>query len=204
VRRTGRWSYVSRNFRTAKRHAFRKGARNENGAGERLAAPLRYPGVRPDGALGEISEKFERLGAVSDTEGDWAICMRSSRPPSPISTVRSRRAPRRWGPCLRSTVVPVGAELFDTAGTFERFLHKLLDSYAMDAIENEEGSANVPSIEEAAAFLRSIQSAAAETFAALGEGHDIRLRGRGVAGAALVSAERVIHLAAFAEARALE
>ncbi|MGH7605297.1 MAG: ARPP-1 family domain-containing protein [Gemmatimonadaceae bacterium] len=50
-------------------------------------------------------------------------------------------------------------------------------------------------------FLERVGAAGAERFAALGEGEDIRLSGEGLAGGALASGGRVVHLAAHGVGR---
>lgn len=62
----------------------------------------------------------------------------------------------------------VGTEFFDVPVTFERFLQKLLEGYAIDATEDEGDGQDVPSLEEAVAFLRRVRNASAENFDAIG------------------------------------
>ncbi len=46
-------------------------------------------------------------------------------------------------------------------------------------------------------FIEEVQLATQETFPAVGEGTDLRLSGRHLAGGALLIGERLVHLAAF-------
>jgi len=92
---------------------------------------------------------------------------------------------------------PVGLELFDSAAAFSRYLEKLVRSYALDAIETARDKPLAPSEAEVRRFLDSIRAADGERFPALGEGEDIRLTGKGVAGGALVLNGRLVHLAGF-------
>ncbi len=50
---------------------------------------------------------------------------------------------------------------------------------------------------EVSRFLEAMVKAAAEQYAALGDGADVRIEGDGIAGGALVDGERVVHLAAY-------
>lgn len=72
--------------------------------------------------------------------------------------------------------------------------------YALDAIETDVGKPLAPSEDEVRRFLDSVQAAAVERFTSLGEGEDIRLTGEGIAGGALATRGRVVHLAGFAVA----
>lgn len=196
----GRWQYRTRDFQSAKRTLFAKARAAKMG---QVTASLRRTGSRESDqhAVWEgISAKFDALSSGSPTEamGDLYEQQR-------IRLTEFRRSfqagPSQVGAVFAVNGKPVGAEFFDAAATFERFLQKLLESYAIDAIEDEGDGEDVPSLEEAAAFLRRVQIASAEKFEAIGEGEDVRLRGRGIAGGALVKADRVVHLAAFAEVR---
>jgi hypothetical protein len=91
----------------------------------------------------------------------------------------------------------VGLELFDSPATFGRFFQKLLKSFALDAIDAEAPVTSVPAAEIARAFLEHLAAASAETFAALGDGEDLRLQGAGVVAGALVADGKVRHLAGF-------
>ena len=68
----------------------------------------------------------------------------------------------------------------------------------MYAIETANGKYLAPSEDEVRRFIESLKSAAAERFAALGEGEDIRLSAAGVEGGALAAEGRVVHLAGYA------
>jgi hypothetical protein len=94
----------------------------------------------------------------------------------------------------------VGLELFDATVTFAKYLEKLVRSYALDALETADGSTVTPKTIEAEQFLSKLKKASAERFAALGEGEDIRLTGKGIAGGALAARGRIVHLAGFAVA----
>ena len=70
----------------------------------------------------------------------------------------------------------------------------------MDAIETASSRPLAPSLEDVRRFLGEMQGAAAERFAALGEGEDIRLSGKRIAGGALAAEGRLVHLAGYAVA----
>ena len=91
----------------------------------------------------------------------------------------------------------VGLELFDSPATFGRFFQKLLKSFALDAIDVEQPVNCVPAADIATAFLQRLAAASAETFAALGDGEDVRLQGPNVVAGALVADGKVRHLAGF-------
>lgn len=79
-----------------------------------------------------------------------------------------------------------GFDLFDHPSTLRRLFPKLPRSYALDALEHDQG-ATPP---EAGAFEEMLRRAA-------GLGKDIRLEGEGIAGAALWEGSRYVHTCAF-------
>ena len=91
----------------------------------------------------------------------------------------------------------VGLELFDSPATFARFFEKLLKSFALDAIDVRQPVKSVPAAEIARDFIAHLMASSAETFAALGDGEDVRLQGADVVAGALVADGRVRPLAGF-------
>jgi hypothetical protein len=195
----GRWRYRTRDFRSANRTLFAKARASKM---HQVSESLRRTGLRrsdQQAVWAGIASKFERLSSVSSTE---AMSELYDQQQARLANFRRSFAvrPAQVGAVFALNGMPVGAELFDSTTTFQRFLQKLLDSYAMDAVEEELSSTDVPSVEQAAAFLRRVQVADTQTFAAVGEGEDVRLHADGIAGGALVKDQRIVHLAAFAEA----
>jgi len=89
-----------------------------------------------------------------------------------------------------------GLEIFDAHEAFARGFAKTLRAYAveMPTAAPLQGQALE---EDLYRFLADLVSAKREQYPALGEGQDLRLTGVGVSGGALVSGERVVHLAAY-------
>ena len=86
-------------------------------------------------------------------------------------------------------------ELFDCAGVVPKLLPKILRSYALDAIEQRDRR-SAPS-DAAQRLFDALSSAEELRFAVAGAGENVRLRGGGVSGGALVVGGRVVHVAAF-------
>jgi hypothetical protein len=193
----GRWSYRRRDFSTARRSLFAKArARKMVHVSESLRqSATRYSKqgevwadvadkvmfCRADSATGAMADAYVATGKRLD---EYAGAFRSGA--------------RQRGAVLAIDGKVAGLELFDCAATFERYLGKLVRSYALDALETANGKHLAPPEDEVRRFLESLKGAAAENFPALGEGEDIRLSGRGIAGGALVAEGRVVHLAGYA------
>jgi hypothetical protein len=92
-----------------------------------------------------------------------------------------------------------GLECFGDWQTFSKFFKKLIQSYALDAIDMIEE----PKVDHVAAadirqFMEGIRKAPRKSYSSLGLGENIRAEGPFVSGAALVYNETVLHLSAFA------
>jgi len=108
-------------------------------------------------------------------------------------------APRQVGAVFAINGTVRGADVFDSALTFRKFLRKLLGSYALDAVEEQDvAAAEVPTLAHVEAFLAQLRDAPETRYKALAEGEDVRLESPGAAAGALEVGGKVVHLAAFA------
>lgn len=89
----------------------------------------------------------------------------------------------------------VSADLFDSEETMGKLWGKLVRASAMDALSQAEGKP--VSRERAERLLLRVKAAQLEVFASPGLGEDVRVRGGGVVGSALVYEGAVIHAALF-------
>ncbi|MCB1841957.1 MAG: hypothetical protein KDI09_03250, partial [Halioglobus sp.] len=103
------------------------------------------------------------------------------------------------GACFVINGAVKGIELFDAADTCARLMPKLIRSYALDAIEERGQEIHGPH-RPVQHFLDAVRAAPVDSFTALGEGEDLRLRCATIAGGALAARDRVVHLCAFRQA----
>jgi hypothetical protein len=93
----------------------------------------------------------------------------------------------------------VGMESFGHWQTFSKFFKKLIQSYALDALDwLEEGKEEkeIPAA-DLRRLLEGVQKAPQKTYPSLGLGENIRFQGLFVSGAALINDGFVLHLSAF-------
>ncbi len=105
-----------------------------------------------------------------------------------------RAVPRQVGGVFAIDGRPVGLELFDAQKTLGGTLGRLVESYALDAIEQPRRAAPAPDAARARVFLDRAAGSRAEVAKAIGEGEDVRLEAPGLVGEALVVDDRVVHL----------
>jgi hypothetical protein len=105
----------------------------------------------------------------------------------------------RWAPFFSINGGIVGMESFGHWQTFSKFFKKLMQSYALGALDwLEEGKEEkeVPAA-DVRRFREGVQNAPQKTYPSLGLGENIRLQGPFVSGAALLNDRFVLHLSAF-------
>lgn len=193
----GRWSYRSRQFGSAKRslYASARAAKMQD-----VSCSMRESGERSSdqGRVWEsIRRKQHAMGVESPTEAMSDIYAQRERDLAGYESAFEAQ-PGQVGALIAVNGKIRGAELFDCPATFAKFLRKILASYALDAVEEEQpGAARLPAESEVNAFLAKLQNAPESRFEALAEGVDLRFDCDDTAAAALVVDTKVVHLAAF-------
>lgn len=191
----GRWSHTSPEFSSAPRAQYAagrsarmaqvsdamllRGARSsdQSEVWEHIEGKRRRMNVgSPTRAMADIYERFsgsveEYVGAFAAVEGQVGAVF-----------------------ALNGEVA--GLEVFDAQTTLKSLLPKLVRSYALDAVEGGHAT-SAPAVETVISFLGSVAGAEGRTFPGVGLGQDIRIRGDGASGAALVADGAVVHLCAF-------
>lgn len=196
----GRWRSVSRDFASAKRTEF---------------AHLRAT------RLESVSTGFRRqMRGASDQRRVWrSIASKSARmgthsasgAMADIFAARAAelaeyrlalRAPEdAWGAVYAIGGRPVGLEAFDRASTFAALSDRLIDGYALDAMETRpDAIAQDGEVAAIGAFLREIAIHHGEAYDTPGLGQTVRFAGMRCFGASLETGDRCIHLAAFSRA----
>ena len=198
----GRWRLQSREFSSAKRAHYATGRARK---AAQVNESLRSAGTRwsDQGEIWrDISAKADRLKARSETEA--AAAMYDTHRASLEDFLRTFHAvDGQSGAMFAINGQILGFDIFDSPTTFPKIFPKLVESFALDAIDGEMEEKGV-SVEGVKAFLNDTSNTTEERFPAVGEGEDHRLQGNGLGGGALVHRERVVHLCAFKLSETLE
>ena len=193
----GRWGYTgSRRFSSSDSALF---ARAKAKKMLRVSESMRSSGDRrsDQGEIwDDIAMKSASLGVRSGTSAMADVYIQQRENLERYVTA-FRLEPDQTGAVVAVDGKVVGLELFDSPATFARFFQKVLRSFALDAIDVRQPVAGVPAAEIARDFIAHLMASSAETFAALGDGEDVRLQGTDVVAGALVADGRVRHLAGF-------
>jgi hypothetical protein len=194
----GRWSHRSREFASAERTFFSKGRANK---AARVSENLRESGVRHSDqgeVWGDIAAKMCNMDvesgthAIADAYEHFSVSLEEY-------VQAFKTSATQVGACFAINGRIRGIELFDVSDTCGKLMPKLIRSYALDAIEERQESAAIGS-QSIREFVQSVAAAPVDSFDALGEGDDLRIRSSTIAGGALAARDRVVHLCAFSQA----
>jgi hypothetical protein len=194
----GRWAYDSRKFSSRKRFMS---AQLRAAKAEQVHRSVRTSeSFRSDqGAIwDEISRKAARMEAASPTMA-MADIYEQKRSSLSGYTKHFRAAEMQVGALFLINDRVVGLDSFGRPDTFAKVFKKLVESYALDAIDwfGEESPARARK-SQASEFLKVARTASIESRASVGLGTDIRLEADKVAGFALAFDGQILHLSIFA------
>lgn len=88
-------------------------------------------------------------------------------------------------------------DLFDSAETLHKLYTKMIESYALDAMEAKGKGKELPEKVEIQDLMGDIGDAQLKITPSVGLGRDVRIVGKGIVGSCLVYEDRVLHLAIF-------
>jgi ARG/rhodanese/phosphatase superfamily protein len=192
----GRWAHRSEAF-SSSNHVLYARSRAANAAVVTDSLGSMGRAVSDQGAVWDsIDEKMHRLGTSSATRAMEDIYLaRSGKIDEFVASLRPE--PEQTGVVFALNAKVAGLELFDHPDAFASSFPKLVRSWALDAIEDSPDEGAVPSADAARAFLEMVAEAEMQSFAAVGQGTDVRLSAAQVTGGAVVDGGRVMHLIAF-------
>jgi hypothetical protein len=192
----GRWHQTSPTFASARRTHFSRGRANKTA---QVSFSLRTRGTRDSdqGAVwDDIADMSMRLDAPSDTHAAAALYDRHK---ASLEAYRQAFSPvhGQLGAIFMINGRSAGVELFDSAITLATLLPKLVESYALDAVDLANAAGRGAEGDDPAALLMTIGNGETASYPAVGLGDDWRVTAPGVSAAALVWEDRVVHLCAF-------
>jgi hypothetical protein len=196
---SGRWSYDSPRFESGSRitGAYLRGLK-----AEQVHRSVRESGkYRSDqGAIwNEIADKARRRGAESPSMA-MNVIYEKDRPSIEEYLKQFHLIDSQVGAVFLIDGKVAGLDAFGKAETFSKVFKRLVESYALDAIDwydpEKEGKSHKSDV---TAFLKDSLAATPETRPAVGKGIDHRFSSDKVTGFALCLDEQVLHLSVFAK-----
>ena len=194
----GRWAYDSRAFSSEERlMAAQLRARKSEQVHEFIR---RSDGFRSDQSAiwEEISSKAARMEADSPTMAMSEI-YKKKRSLLADYVEHFRLVEMQVGAVFMINGKVVGLDTFGRTETFGKVFRKLIESYALDAIDwLEQESSGKTLKSKVTKFLWAANNATVGCHRSVGLGTDIRLEFRTLTGFALAHQEKILHLSVFA------
>ena len=198
----GRWSYQEREFKSEKRMSsplLRSVVQEDVSYSVRARRGYRANQSR---VWEEISAKSARLQVHSDTLA-MAAMYESYDNHLKDYTTQFPRLSGQTGFLAAFNGSLAGLELFDSADHLAKYFDKLIQSYALDAIDLKQQrplSSSQAAKEQAESWVTELKIAPVAANPSLGLGTDLRIEGKGFVGSALLHDETLVYLSVFARA----
>ena len=194
----GRWAYESRSFNSEERlMAAQLRAKKSEQVHRSI---LRSDGFRSDQSAiwEEISSKAARMMVDSPTMAMSEI-YKKKRSLLADYLDHFRLVDMQVGAVFMINGKVVGLDTFGKTETFGKVFRKLIESYALDAVDwLEQESSGKTLKSNVTKFLWAANNATVECHQSVGLGTDIRLESRTLTGFALAHEEKILHLSVFA------
>ena len=193
----GRWSYTSSRHFTSSDSSLFSSSRAKKMMQVSDSMQVRGDHRSDQGQIwNDIAMKSASLGVRSGT-GAMSDVYEQHRQRLDDYVGAFKVVPNQCGAVVTLDGKVAGLELFDAPDTFARFFGKMLRGFALDAIDVKAPMLAAPAAAIARDFIERLMASSAQTFAALGDGEDVRLKGFDVVAGALVADGRVRHMAGF-------
>jgi len=194
----GRWAYESRAFGSEERLMAAELRAKKS---EQVHRSIRRAdGFRSDQSAiwREISSKAARMEADSPTMA-MAEIYKKKRSLLADYVEYFRLVEMQVGAVFMINGRVVGLDTFGRTETFGKVFRKLIESYALDAIDwSEQESLGRHLKSKVTKFLWAASNTTVESHRSVGLGTDIRLESRTLTGFALAHEEKILHLSVFA------
>ena len=196
----GRWAKNSDEFITSKRLHFAKGrSKKLKDVNLSMKTNQSYHSNQSE-VWNDISDKAEALFCRSDTDAMSDI-FEEHESSLDKYTHAFAATPLQVGAIFAINNQLCGLEIFDTAQTCHKLLPKLVQSYALDAIEEVAKQTSSPlNVDPLAGFMNEYNKASTEQSPAIGLGNDVRINGGKLSGGGLIHNDALVHLCLFNDA----
>ena len=200
----GRWAYRSAKFSSGKRvmsPKMRSLKTEQVNFSKKINNTYRSD---QDAIWDEINWKAQRMEAMSDTMS-MSFIYEKEMPAIQEYVKHFSLSENQTGAVFLINGKLVGLDSFGKHHTFSKVFNKLIESYALDAIDWLEEDKNTATREDGAeAFLAAVRSAPAESSPSVALGTDVRLESEAAVGFALSFEDQILHLSAFAREKKAE
>lgn len=175
---------------------LRRGQGTQSATCQRNFKKSRHSTRKSGTGVGNISAKAECMHAFSDTSASDAMYVAYRHNLDEYLGAFSD-VPNQTGVIFSVNGFSFGLDIFDSTKALTGSLNKLIESYALDAVDQQIEGKSEKTKFDAQKFLNEIKKANLETYPGVGVGENHRFDNGELSGGALVANERLIHLCAF-------
>lgn len=196
----GRWTYRTNRFYSEKRMMTSR-MRASKAVDVQECLSMRAEFDADQGAVWRNIRDMADRHNVTSRSGAMADIYEKKRPAVADYRKHFDCLERQVGAIFAIAGKVVGLESFGKAVTFAGFFDKIVESYALDAIDDfAERKPDALTAEDAGRFVKGLLACCVSTFPSVGLGTDCRLESEAANGLALVVDDRLLHLSAFSRA----
>ena len=193
---SGRWHAQSYSFFSAGRTHYAEGrARKTRAVNQSLSDICSRSGDQRE-VWGNISRKSTRMDAKSSTSASAELYKRHRERLNSFHDAYSV-VPNQVGAIFSLTGSTSGVDLFEAPEALSGSFKKLIESYALDAVDNLDRNFDGTDEFDAKVLLDNISNSEAAAYEAVGEGEEYRFDNESLTGGSLVVDDNVVHLCAF-------
>jgi hypothetical protein len=148
---------------------------------------------------GDISDISSRMGVNSPSKEMGAVFEEKTAEIKNY-TKKFQAAANQVGAIFAINGEIVGLDSFGKSDTYRKLHSKLVESYALDAIDRKaQETTTISSTESVVAFVDAIRNSFTESNQAVSLGKDVRISSPDLNGFALIFEDDLVHLSAFAQ-----
>jgi hypothetical protein len=195
----GRWSYSSGEFQSGSKAQYASARASKSRSVSNNMSMFQEARSDQEEVWAELSSKSARMEASSETSAMSKIYETRQTELNQFAE-HLKPVENQVGVIFLINGSVAGLDLFDKSETLAKLMPKLVESYALDALDTHPRRQNLPSqaaSDAALQFLEVIKFASMEIFPSVGIGQDYRPSNGIVAGGGLVVGGTLVHLGVF-------
>ncbi|MEI6916403.1 MAG: DUF6569 family protein [Armatimonadota bacterium] len=194
-----RWTSDTAIFKKSGTQLFARARQSNSSAVAKNMASSAAPMSDQSQIWGQVAEKNRSLGVQAETK---AMHRAYQEKGADLDVYVKQFVPiaGQVGAVFAVNGEIVGFDVFDSEKTLARMYPKLIKSYALDALpwKSKKASEDLTR-RQAQALVDSATAASGSVYPSQGLGSDLRVRAKGLTGAALISGGEALHIAVFTE-----
>ena len=192
----GRWSYTTEEF-AASANLIAPQVRRKKSSSVNMSLKETSTFRSDQGAVWDGIEEMADLAKVESNTGAMSDIFEAKMAELEVYLQAFDLVPRQKGLLVIINAEVIGFDIVSLESAYAQYHKKLVKSYVMDALLEQQKKSDEPSVDSADTFLKEVQKCNEKRYESTGHGWDYRYEGKNMVGSALVYDDKVIHSAFF-------